>query len=422
VSGSDHLITSLRRIEVADACYDRLMQFYNGVIKDSLKADNMYTQHLAVMHRFSAEHDIPVEHGLPQVNASTFAHFNQQRLMVKDQWASHPSTDDREEHLNRLNIKTPFVHDSAWVVFRNCEDLQREMTEMIYNTVEFQGKAEALDLAAFIERYEKRTEQYSLNKFYQGYYNGRDVTTFDVQAVEARYEGVEFGEVDNILTKEVIALPLKIGSISSDLEGLDVIMKSGGKIKSFDFDGQRFTWDDVGGIIDKTKKELKEHEAALALADEKIFAFALSRAKRNGSEDRFKLDYKKLFSMTAQSDKDLKLYQETTTIMSPIFESQVSIEAAHAIMNQTRLREGDLKLRLGALMVNEAFVIDLSAEQKTAVEKYIASDKPHFDGSNFNQYTMQLLFEALEVLRSTAIERTFSFKKDLLQVQVSLLS
>jgi Zn-dependent protease with chaperone function len=162
VSGSDHLITSLRRIEVADACYNRLMQFYNDVIKDHLKAENMYTQHLAVMHRFSSEHDIPVENGLPQVNASTFAHFNQQRLMVKDQWASHPSTDDREEHLNRLNIKTPFVHDSAWVVFRNCEALQRETTEMVYNTVHFQGKTETLDLAAFIERYEKRAEQYSL--------------------------------------------------------------------------------------------------------------------------------------------------------------------------------------------------------------------------------------------------------------------
>jgi hypothetical protein len=257
--------------------------------------------------------------------------------------------------------------------------------------------------------------------FYRGYY-GRDITAFDILSVETKYEGTTLGEVDSILTKEVIALPLKIGSINSDLEGLVMIMKSAGKIKSFDFDGQRFTWDDVGSIIDKTKKELKEHEAALAVADEKIFALSLSRTKRNGSEDQFKQDYQKLFSMTMQSHKDLKLYQDTTRILSPIFESQVSMEVAYAIMNQTRLREAELKLRLEALMTNEAFVAALAIEKKVAIDKYIAFEKPHFDGTNFNQYSMQLLFEALEILRSTAIERTFSFKKDLLQVQVSLLS
>jgi Zn-dependent protease with chaperone function len=421
VSGSDHLITSLRRIEVADSCYNRLMGFYNTVIKDNLKADNLYTQHVVVMHRFSAEHNIPVLHGLPQVNADTFAHFNQQRLMIKDQWASHPSTDDREEHLNRINIKTPFVHDPAWVVFRNVENLQREMTTMIYATVAFKEKPVVLDLGMFVDRYEIMSEQYSLNKFYQGFYNGRDISTFDVHAVLSKYNVDDVKTVDQLLTPEVIALPLKVASILSDLEGLEMILKSEGKVKTFDFDGQRYTWDDVGSIVDKIRNELKENQGALQRADERIFAFAHSRAQRNGSEEQFLKDYEKLFAMTAERLTDLNLYNEISTIMSPIFESQVSIEAAHAIVNQVRLRESNLKARLQQLK-SDGLLDALSVEQHAALERYQVLNVAHFDGIGFNQPSLQLLFEALEILRSNAVERTFSFKKELLQAQVSLLS
>ncbi|RAW01745.1 M48 family metallopeptidase [Pseudochryseolinea flava] len=416
VSGSDHLVTSLRRMEVADSCYNTLLQMYNSRIKDNLKADNMYTQHHAVMQRFSTEHNIPLVHGLPQVDANTFAHFNQQRLMIKDQWASHPSTDDREEHLNRLNIKTPFVHDSAWVVFKNVEALQQEMTAKIYETVNFSSAPQPLDLKSFVAHYDDITEKYSLDKFYQGYYNGRNIASFDVELVDKKYLNIESESIDNVLTKEVIALPLKVSSITRDLEGLDMVMKSNGKIKSFDFEGMRYSWDDVGSIVDRVRKELKESEAAIVCADEKIFTLALSRAKRNGSDERFKQDYQTLFRMTDEVKNDVAMFDDLSSIIAPIFTSQLSIETAHAIMNQVRIAEQKVKPRLELLMGG------LDAAEQESVKKYIENKHVYFDGTNFNQYTLNLLFEALEILRTTAAESCFKFKKDLLQVQVSLLS
>ena len=67
VSGGNHLISSLRRLEAADICYNRVIAYYNSWVPENLKADNFYQCHTEVMQHFSRDFKIPYQNGLLQV-------------------------------------------------------------------------------------------------------------------------------------------------------------------------------------------------------------------------------------------------------------------------------------------------------------------------------------------------------------------
>ncbi|MBS1505197.1 MAG: M48 family metallopeptidase [Bacteroidetes bacterium] len=53
VSGSEALITALRRLEVAELCYQQLMQRYNGMIARNIKAENLFPHHQELLRVFA---------------------------------------------------------------------------------------------------------------------------------------------------------------------------------------------------------------------------------------------------------------------------------------------------------------------------------------------------------------------------------
>lgn len=140
VTGSAPLITSLRRTEVADHLYHQLINLYNSWLRQNLKPDNLYAHHRELIQHFAQVFSIPVEHGLLQVRDRSLACFRQSRLVIKNQWASHPSTEDREAHLLALNIPTEVMHESAWVLFRSAGQVERQMTEKLYEGVSSTGR------------------------------------------------------------------------------------------------------------------------------------------------------------------------------------------------------------------------------------------------------------------------------------------
>src|SRR5690606_32966670 len=167
VSGADHIISSLRRLDVANVAYDQLLNYYNLWFKEGLKVDNLYPQHTVVMQQLAQEHALPLVDGLPQVDANSFARYNKARVVVKDQWASHPSTDDREKHLRSLNITTPVVTESAWSLFSNVEELQQRVTAKLYSGLAFERPPQMLDIHNFRQRYQLEVDRYRLDSRYK---------------------------------------------------------------------------------------------------------------------------------------------------------------------------------------------------------------------------------------------------------------
>src|SRR5690606_2471269 len=103
VTGSEPLKTSLLRLKLADYSFSNVISFYEKKIENNIKTENIYKEHAYVMNFLAAQNEIPLRHNLPQVLTEEIGRFQKSKLVIKDQWASHPSTEERIARLDRLN-------------------------------------------------------------------------------------------------------------------------------------------------------------------------------------------------------------------------------------------------------------------------------------------------------------------------------
>jgi Zn-dependent protease with chaperone function len=416
VSGSQHLVTSLRRLEVAESSYQTLLNQYQTWIKQNQRPDNLYPQHSVVMRSLAEVYNIPVEYGLPQVNAKTFAHFNKTRVVVKDQWASHPSTDDREDHLNTLNIITERLNTSAWAVFKNAEALQKKITEELFKPVKYPGKPQVLTVDLFEKQYAAESLKYKLNDRYKGYFNNRPLVKMDLEEVVKIDTSTETFET--ILNDHTSSLPQLIHALTSDLEMVRLINNGSVRVRNFDFDGQKYKSKDTPALVQQLTNELEQANQELERTEKRLVSFFLKAAERHGRKDFLMAKYTELQTLTEKALKDLDPYHQLLQALQPIYHAQLPFDHIHQIMATVKLHEVKIKDRLKQLLADPSYQQYLSADEKKLLEIYTISEYTYFYEPDYNNDALGKMSEATALYDHMINEKLFSVKKELLDNQL----
>jgi Zn-dependent protease with chaperone function len=412
VSGGNHLVTSLRRIEVADHCYNTLIEHHDNWFKENLKSQNFYPCHSRIMTDYAEDFNIPLKNNLPVVEAHTFSFYNKNRISVKDQWASHPSTDDRENHLKTLGLETDTIHEPAWEIFDNYEKLQREMTAKIYEPVKFAKTPEEIDYDLFCSKYQENKAKYSLHKFYRGYYNSRDIKEFDleVQVSEPRL-------LVELLSDEMLNLPILIQSIQVDLQTLEAIAMKGSGISTFDFAGQKHKRQDTTIIQEQLKKEMEEHKLQLVRNDQQLFAYFISEMNDEKEVAKLKTLYSNYFHSLKEIETCTNLIEETINLIAPLYNGQVDERVARQIIGTLKQKEVIIKTAIKRVAENHKDL--LSAGELEKANQYVNSTYNYLDDLGFNDYELTQLHEALGLYSFMLQEGSFNVKKEMLDLQVA---
>src|ERR1700761_562086 len=142
VSGGNNLVSALSRIEIAGSCYNTALSEANARVKQNKVSRNIFSNQLAIFRQVAAEYDLPVTQGLPDISYHFVHSFSRSRINFKNQWASHPTLEERKNHLDRLGLEIPADRSSAWLLFEGVEALQEKTTTNLYRTVKFEGEIE----------------------------------------------------------------------------------------------------------------------------------------------------------------------------------------------------------------------------------------------------------------------------------------
>lgn len=419
VSGSSHLVTSLRRLEVAENAYQNLLSQYQDWIKQNQKPDNLYPQHSFVMRHLAEVYNIPVVDELPQVTAKTFARFNKTRVVVKDQWASHPSTDDREQHLNSLNLQTEAVTAPAWTVFTQAEALQQRITQDVFSTIKFSSTPEIVTRETFEKKYMVESLKYQLNDRYKGFFNNRTVAKMDYDQLGKPEPG---DTLDSILTDETTNLPQLIFALQSDLEITKMINQGSVSVRNFDFDGKKYRAVDAPGLIQQLTDELEAAQQQLRITDQRLVAFFLQAAERHGEKDILLSQYRELQSLTEQSLKDLEHHEKLIATLQPIYHGVLQFDQIRQIMHAVKLNEVPIKDRLKELIQDPSYRVHLTEEDEKCIQEYIRNDYTYFYEPDYNYEALQKMSEATELYNRIINEKLFAFKKSLLDNQLRYIA
>ena len=374
VSGGNNLVTALSRVEVSGSCYNTALNDAHARLKENKITRNIFTNQLTVFRSLADEYKLPVKEGLPEISYHFIQSFSRSRINYKNQWASHPTLEERKAHLDRLAIETQPDNTSVWDLFDHPESLQEAMTGNLYKTVNLKETPEHYDARDFENWYTAKKEAFALPAAYKGYYDDRYIDTKDwnfeawsSQADATADPGTSGQTFEALFNEETSQLQASITSNQNDLEIIKAIKGKNIDVTSFDFDGKKYSVKDCDALIAQLEKEIADQLALQQSSDKAAFLFFLQRSHHKESLIAQVRDYQ---SVSKRNDGYVGRVNKLLQEMHPLYAGGITLRQVYTIVEELK-NEHEPALKKFYKELVDAGVIT-SANDKSLHDRIIA--------------------------------------------------
>jgi Zn-dependent protease with chaperone function len=382
VSGGNNLVTALHRVEMADYGYNYTLEKCNELYRQKKISANIYSNQVSVFQKIAMDFKLPVENGVPVVNDDFLRGHKLSRINYKDQWASHPTTEDREEQLLGLGVTVEPVHKSAWILFENVEQLQTQLTQKIYENAVKSDDIVTINEKEFNEKINEETKTFSFPDEYKNFYDARQVVPINESDFTSTNGTIT---LDDLLSAENISLPKQIKAIASDIEVLKAIGLKHIQVKTFDFDGIKYGSGEAASVAEKLEIEHEQLKSRLQNIDKQLIQFFYRQAltKENDAATELKEKYMAYFRFRNKADDFLKQINTMLESLQRIYSGEtLTIEVIDSTIGTLKnIHEPLFKDWLKYWLSVDAFALD--QETKATAEKFITSDYKYFAANSF---------------------------------------
>jgi Zn-dependent protease with chaperone function len=418
VSGSKPLATSLLRLDLANHSYQSVINFYNEKIAASVKTDNIYPQQKYVLGFLGKEDKLSFENNLPNVTVNHLSRYNKSKLTISDQWASHPASEDRVRKLEKLNIST-INHDNrpAGRLFHEIAAVEKQLTEKLFSGIKYEKEASNTDVENFVQEFTKEYESATFDPLFNGYYNGKHPNHFDIE--ETRKEIGAVNDIEQLFSDDAVDMVYTSTSMERDIETLKLIAGENHSIKSFDYNGNKYTPQDCNTVLSLVEKELKETKEKILKNDKAIFIYFYNRAQNAGKDGELKQLYSSYFALDRFTDEMIEKMQPVREGIQFTFE-ETSYDLIHIAMDRLSSLETDFKERFKQILNRSDYQSQITTEMRDNFTKYIAFEGKYFNGVAYDSESLSLLYNAINHFQAILSGGFLKKKKELLNYQAQL--
>ncbi|PWK79789.1 Zn-dependent protease with chaperone function [Mucilaginibacter oryzae] len=418
VSGSNHIATSLKRVDIAQVCYDNLINYSRANLAENKRTANLYPQHLEFIKQFCRHQKMDLdETDLPVIKDGWNPAYNSE-IIIKDQWSSHPTTEDREARANQLNLPTTPVTTSAWVLFKDPTAVQAQITNHLYAIVNTDPKADVIDFETFKEDFYKQISTSSYNPVFNNYFDNRNITEFNIDDTIKTIDTPVFASFDTLLTIENSNLPKVVNRIQQDIDLLARINQNT-SIKTFDFRGDKYSVDSIYDVEAILKHDLAQTQKRIEDLDKHIFLFFYNKADAD-HKPILTDKYRYLFNFQKEFAVDYDFYNDIIKAISPVY-SQMKPEQIVETLSEVYKQEREVKKRVKEIIDTPVSRTYYTDAQIIILEEYLASQYVYYNNPGYDNTAINKFHEALGAYITGISDHNFEIKKDLLNFQAELL-
>lgn len=418
-SGSNQMITSLKRVEIGQICYDRLLGYWNGKLGENKLSANIYPQQQELIRFYATSLNVDTDAaGLPVI-ADDMVTAGKSEIVVEDQWSSHPSTEDREAALNKLNLQTATQTQSAWVLFNNAAELQERLTDHLYAGVTKTDASAFVQLDEFKNEFYENAELRVLDKRYKGYYDDRNITAFAPE--ELIPAGAPSAEVsfDNLFDDQNTSLPRAVERMATDIGLLDTIANEASGIKTFDYKGNKYKRKSAADIKAIIEAERTEAINAMEALDKQIFIYFYKMAGRDTLREELVHSYRKLFTCQEKATADYEQYNDIMQVFSAVYQT-MPYQQIEETLDVVYEKEKGVKLRMQEVIADENISRLIPADELADLNTYLSSPQTYFADSNYDEQAIGIFNRATSAYIAAVSRYHFGLKKVLLNFQLSI--
>jgi len=418
VTGFEPLKTSLLRMSFADHAYGLVLAFYDERIKENQKSENLFKDQQIVMNFLSDYNDIKIKNNFPQITLDELNKFNKSKLIIKDQWASHPSIEERVGRLEEKGISYDKIdYSPANKVFRNIEARQIELTNSIFKNVPFEDNATSLKSNEFQREYIKDFKLNTFSKIFNGYYDNKNPIEFNISSVLEEDGLIDFRE---LFSDEKVDLVYIAIALQNDIEILKQVSLKTMQIKTFDYDGKKYKQKDAKKLVNRLKMELEQTNEQIKQNDIEIFKLFVKYEQNANKSLRLAELYESLFNIDKDFDKKYEVYNELSKELEFV-NFTTPFDEIRENFRRIKSLEKRLKNAIEELLIDPRFKSELSEEIKSNFEQYLSKHWAYFGNEQYFDHNLEILFKAINNYGYLLSRGFFLVKKELLDYQEELL-
>ncbi len=414
IAGSLSLEESLLRMELANNSYHCVLDFYDARISKNQSSKNIYREQFFVMNFLAQQSELETKYGLPHVKISESGLFNKSKLVIENQWASHPSTEDRIAKLRHLNIVKDNDGQSAKNLFKDFEKTEEKLTSKLFSNVKYKRGRTDVQFETFKSEFETQYRKDSFDKIFNNYYDNKNPGP-EVQEHPLSAE-IQF---ENLFNKEKTELVYTLIASESDKKTIEAIVRKEFVLKTFDYDGKKYKAAEAKKLIPEIEKSISEIKDQISRNDADIYSYFLRIAENHGKKSNFITVYQFFSDYDRQYEEKYKLY--TDLIESTAFIStQTPFEQITKNFAALKPLEEKLKQELTLHLQNPLLTAELSGEEVKDFDYYIREEHIYFSNQEYFDIHLQMLMKAINSLPYFLNRKYFLKKKEVLSLMKDL--
>jgi Zn-dependent protease with chaperone function len=416
VCGSNNIVSALKRSEFADVCLNATLDVCSKAWQEKKMVSDFYAAHRVVVKHLAHLNNMNLENGLPVIIEDGQTAVTP-RVNYKDQWASHPTLQERRANLEPYGLVADVEAASAWTLFANEASWKEELTKQFYKSVSPADVNGLLDITSFEQLYTGQIQRFSFPPLFKEFYNNHVVTKFDPEA--AVHQPFVMKPFKAVLDEEGILLPKRLQYLEQDIAVLKGIQNKEIVTSSFDFDGKKYSRKDATVILEQLEREKDEMQERLVKLDQLVFRYFYAIAPLPEAE-QLKEAY---ITYYAKREKVNALLVDLNRLMDrlgPVFRGEtLTIEGIQEMISDVKENhEPAFKKALNEWLSAGAF--DADANLKAVVEKFTLSQYEYFAGNSFFDNELIELNNLVQDSWNGISNYVFSLFKSIAETQAAL--
>lgn len=418
ITGYEPLKKSLLRMALADRSFDSVLKFYDGKITENIKSENIYNDHKAVFYFLAAANNLSTTNGLPDISLEEQSKFDKSKLVIKDQWASHPSMKDRIKRLEGTGFTSESKVDApANEIFTDIGELQKQLTKKIFKSVSYQGNVENISTEKFIQEYQQEYLSNSSDNLYNRYYDNKNPLPFDVNRNVLQEQKADLQE---LYADEKVDWVYSAIALQNDMETIINISNNTLAVKTFDYDGIRYKKKDAKQLIESLKVELENITEQIRKNDIDIYDYFLKLESEQNRPKKLERLYSDFFDYDKAFDSKYDIYIK---LLNGLQFVNVTTPVDQITINFQRIKpiEETLKEEIKALVADAIFANEMTPEVKDDLEQYTSKTWQYFGRARYFDSNLNVLYAAMHIYPFLLHRKFFLLKKALLTYQKELL-
>ena len=421
VAGSLPLITSLLRSDLANHSYNTVLDYYGKKINDAVITENIYPQQHFVMNFLAQKSNFPIENNLPVLSIDHLSRFNKSKLLITNQMATHPSTEDRVRELKRINcVKEAKESQPASSLFTDFDATQTKFTEKLFSMIKYETAIVSAKMDNFVEEFTNEYQSNTFNEIFNNYYNDKNPSFIDVEnhPVIQSKSGLEFNE---LFGSQKIDLVYTFIALQNDIDTLNQIKDNDYGIKTFEYGGHKFYLKEIVELIEKLQIDLDKIKLEIKDNDTEIYDFFLNLAAKKDKMDEFKKLYEGFFQIDKEFDQQIESCMKMVNESKFIYET-TPFNIIEKKMHSLKETETEFKLRIEELLQNKLFLAAIEPKMEEEFTKYLSEDWVYFSRQEYHNSELELLSSSIRNYQQILSKTFFNTQKELLEFKVQLLN